>query len=175
MNRTTFDDTIYARRRESDKGIAVSNTSLNMLTAEEFVPDWTQHRFVVLDPTGRWSSAIAAQVKCRLSETDGRNSCNPVFESCRTARETLLLSEARNTIGVVLLIAGIERECLNLLAKIARWPKRPSLLAFCSSEHEILLPMLLESGLDATMFDVEDDILIADWCVRVLSRHFQTN
>lgn len=153
----------------------MSNTSLNILTAEEFVPDWTRHRFVVLDPTGRWASAIAAQVKCRLSQADVRNSSNPVFESCSTARETLLLSETRNTIGVVLLITGIERECLNLLAKIARWPKRPSLLAICSSEHEILLPMLLESGLDATMFDVEDDILIADWCVRVLSRHFQTN
>jgi len=149
----------------------VSEQLLHIPGIEEFLPDWTPRRFVVLDMSDRWAAAIRAQVNDRLRKcATGISVPCPVFEGCQSTREALLLCEAKNTVGAVLFISGIERECLNILARVACWSERPALLAVCSSQHEGLLPMLMESGVDSAMFDVENDVPVSDWCVRVLKR-----
>lgn len=147
----------------------VTEHSIHRLSPEVFLPSWTQRRFVVLDMSNRWAHAISAQVSERLQQTDAEvsDTC-PVFDSCHLIRDVLLLCEAKNTVGAVLFISGIERECLNMLARLARWAERPVLLAVCNEKHEGLLPILMESGVDSVFFDVDNDVMISDWCVRVL-------
>lgn len=93
----------------------------------------------------------------------------PEFETCETARDVFLFCDQESTVGIVLFIDGLERECLSLLGRLARLPLRPPVLAICGERHKELLPTLLEAGIDAALFDVVNDIPIATWCVKVVS------
>ena len=79
----------------------------------------------------------------------------------------MLFSDQGSTLGIILFIDGIERDCLSLLGRLARLPLRPPILAVCAQRHKELLPTLLEAGVDTALFDVVNDIPIAAWCARV--------
>lgn len=167
------DSNILTRFREFDIRFDVSDVKVHIPTAEEFLPNWTERRFVVLDPSGRWAPAIGVQVHDVITRRKLSNAGSPVFESCQTARDALMLCEARYTVGAILFFSGVERECFNMLARLARWPQRPALLAICSAKHETLLPTMMEAGIDSVLFDVKNDVHIADWCVTVLNTGFE--
>ena len=146
----------------------MSESPPNVARMDEFLPDWSERRLVVLDSSHRWAPAVSAEVNAILERNSAFSGRKPVFESCETPREALLLCEARNTIGAVLFVSGMERECLSILGRMARWPTRPALLAVCTDEHRDLMPMLMESGIDAVLFNVTNDIAIAEWCSHLL-------
>jgi len=134
--------------------------------ADRYLPDWSTTQFVVLDRSRRWAAPIAAQVAVNLHQRPDFVGRPPEFETCETAKDVLLFCDQPSTQGAILLITGIERECLTLLARIARAPTQPPVLAICETQHRELLPTLLEAGVHTALFDVVNDVPIADWCVK---------
>ena len=137
-------------------------------SAKDYLPDWSTRRFVVFDHSGRWTSAVSAEVAQRLAALKHQKANATVFEACDSARDVLLLSELRSTIGVVLFLSGLERECLGVLSRLAKQPRHRPILIIAERRHRDLLPVLLEAGSDTVLFDIKDDIPIADWCLRCL-------
>jgi len=136
--------------------------------AESYLPNWSCTRFVVLDADQRWSVPIATQVTNELAASKTLRGRPPDFEPCRTARDALLYCDQQATLGLILFVNGMERECLTLLGRLARLPLRPPILAICSTRQTELLPVLTEAGVTATLFDVVNDVPIADWCLKVI-------
>ncbi|MEQ9408131.1 MAG: hypothetical protein RIK87_10420 [Fuerstiella sp.] len=173
--------------------------SLPQLPAvDDYLPDWTAHRFVIIDPTARWASAISAEITQRLQhpsavaaeplpkhsassdrasqitvsgQESGRRRQPPMLESCRSTRDALHFCELENTVGIVLFLNGLERDSLGLLGRLARLPRQLPLLVVAPEHHSALLPLLMEAGADGVLFDVRHDIPVADWCLRILQRH----
>lgn len=135
--------------------------------AEDYLPDWSAKRFIMLDPTRHWASPVTTQTAQLLSAEKSFSGRSVEFETCETARDILLFSDQGSTLGIILFIDGIERDCLSLLGRLARLPLRPPILAVCAQRHKELLPTLLEAGVDTALFDVVNDIPIAAWCARV--------
>ncbi len=138
-------------------------------SAKDYLPDWSTTRFVVFEPTNLWTPAISAEVQERLAATDPQIRSTPVFDACHAARDVIMLAEVRSTVGFVLFLTGLERECLGILGRLARLPRQRPILIIAESVHRDLLPVLLEAGASTVLFDVKDDVPIADWCLRFLA------
>jgi len=121
----------------------------------------------VLDPTRRWAAPVATQTSLLLLAEPLFSGRPPEFETCDTARDVFLFCDQESTVGIILLIDGLERDCLSLLGRLSRLPLRPPVLAVCRERHTELLPTLLEAGVDAALFDVVNDVPIAAWCARI--------
>ena len=144
--------------------------SVNTPRAEDYLPDWTVRRFIVLEPSGQWAPAVALQTAEILRNDSEFRGRPPEFENCETARDVTLFCEHDSTVGLILFLEDVERDCLSLLGRLARLPLRPPILAVCKSQHRELFPTLSEAGVDTALFDVVNDIPIAEWCVRILQR-----
>lgn len=127
-------------------------------------PDWSIHRFVVLDPSERWAEPIRRQLMNTVGSETKRHDIQ--FETCRSARDVLLLAELSNTVGLILFLDGLETECLNLLRRLQH--EGPAILGIGKLDHKPLIPVLIESGFSMVLIDVVNDIPIAKWCRRVL-------
>ncbi|MEZ6127881.1 MAG: hypothetical protein R3C59_04310 [Planctomycetaceae bacterium] len=138
--------------------------------ADRYLPDWSTTQFIVLDRSRRWAAPIAAQVAANLHRRRDFSGRPPEFETCDSAKDVLLFCDQPSTLGVILMMTGVERDCLTLLARIARIPARPPVLAICSTAHAELLPLLLEAGVHTALFDVVNDVPIADWCLNWVSQ-----
>ncbi|MEO1983505.1 MAG: hypothetical protein ABGZ24_23590 [Fuerstiella sp.] len=138
--------------------------------AEAFLPDWSVTRFLVVDRSGRWPSAIAAQVMDKLRDRtgDGRNDGSIVFDSFTTTKDLASVAQQINTAALVIFLDGLERECLTLLRRFVLAPRRPAILIVAAEHHQELMPVLLESGVDSLLFNAVNDIPIAEWCLRLL-------
>lgn len=136
----------------------------------EYLPDWLTVRFAVLDPTRRWANAVHREVIDRLAETRSRSNYELEFETCTTARDTLLVCELTNTVAAIIFADGMEKECLSVLGGLSRRHRRLLTLIIATERHHELLPVLYEAGADTVLFDVRDDNPIAAWCVRCLER-----
>ena len=97
-----------------------------------------------------------------------QNSISDVIEDVVDAKSILLRAYQPNTRGVILFMSGLERECITLLGRLARRSPQPYVLAIGTEQHHELLPTLLESGADTVLFDVQNDIPVAEWCCRIL-------
>ncbi len=139
-------------------------------SAVDYLPNWSTSRIVVLEKSGRWTPAIAAEVHQRLDKTHQQAGQTLVFERCSSARDAIFLSELRNSRGLVLFLKGLERECLGVLSRLARLPLKRPILVIAENVHRDLLPVLLEGGADTVLFNVRDDVPIADWCLRCRSQ-----
>lgn len=137
--------------------------------ADDYLPDWTVRRLIVLEKTERWMPAVAAEVYTALSSAVAQHGPRPVFESCTTAREAVLFGELQNTVGFILFMDQLERECLGVLARLGRLRRPLRVLVVATRRHADLVPVLMESGADAVLVDVADDVPIADWCLKVLT------
>lgn len=144
----------------------VPSTSLHL-------PDWSEKRFVVLEPDVKWAPAIELEVASQL-KASGQSGVVANFDSTSTTREVLMLSEAANTAGLVLLISGMERECLGLLRRLPNLTNRPTVLVVGETKHTELIPVILESGVSSFLLDVKNDIPIAEWCCRILCGDINT-
>ncbi len=138
--------------------------------AEAFLPDWSITRFLVVDRSGRWPSAIAAQVRGTLHDRAGGcpASGSIVFDSFTTTKNLASVAQQINTAALIIFLNGLERECLTLLRRFVQAPRRPAILIVSDEHHQELMPVLLESGVDCLLFNVVNDIPIAEWCVRLL-------
>ena len=137
---------------------------------EAFLPDWSVTRFLVVDRSGRWSSAIAAQVIDKLRDRAGvrPDSGSIVFDSFTTTKDLASVAQQNNTAALVVFLNGVERECLTLLRRFVHAPRRPAILIIADEHHQELMPVLLESGVDCMLFNAVNDIPIAEWCLRLL-------
>ena len=131
-----------------------------------YLPDWSEKRFVVLDPSKRWASAISLQVQ----QERATHEAGVFFESCQTSREALLLCESANSVGLIVFLEGLERECLGLLRRLGTESNQPTVLVVGKSRHAELMPVILEAGVSAFLVDVENDIPIANWCASLVNR-----
>lgn len=127
-------------------------------------PNWSIHRFVVLDPSGKWAEPIRRQLAEFNSVSTGLSDIQ--FESCGSSRDVLLLAELANTIGLILFLDGMETDCLNLLRRLQH--QGPAILGIGTDAHKPLIPVLVESGLSMVFTEVKNDIPIARWCHNVL-------
>ena len=73
----------------------------------------------------------------------------------------------RNTVALVLFLDGFERECMRLMGRMAQLPAPVPTLLVGGQQHRAIVPVLLESGASHVLFDVPDDIKIADWICRL--------
>ena len=137
---------------------------------EAFLPDWSVTRFLVVDRSGRWPSAIAAQVMDTMRHSAGgcQDSGSIVFDSFTTTKDIASVAQQINTAAVVVFLNGLERECLTLLRRFVQAPRRPAILIVADEHHQELMPVLLESGVDCLLFNAVNDIPIAEWCVTLL-------
>ncbi|MCP4782426.1 MAG: hypothetical protein GY903_05195 [Fuerstiella sp.] len=137
---------------------------------EAFLPDWSVRRFLVVDKSGRWPPAIAAQVMEQLRDRTGgdQDGGSIVFDSFTTTKDLAPVAQQINTAALVIFLDGLERECLTLLRRFVLAPRRPAILIVADEHHQELMPVLLESGVDSLLFDVVNDIPIAEWCLRLL-------
>jgi hypothetical protein len=133
---------------------------------EAFLPDWSVTRFLVVDRSGRWPSAIAAQVMDRLQDRADGGSI--VFDSFTTTKDLASVAQQINTAALVIFLDGLERECLTLLRRLVLAPRRPAILIVADEHHQELMPVLLESGVDSLLFNVVNDIPVAEWCLKQL-------
>lgn len=133
-------------------------------TAAEYLPDWTARRFVVLERSRRWAPAIATE----LNTFAGPALSRTLFESCSTAREAGHFLSLKNTVGVVLLLDGMERDCLGLLGRMARTNCVLPVLAVGTERHKDLTSVLMESGVQCVLLNIRDDVPVANWCRRVV-------
>ena len=135
-------------------------------SAADYLPDWTSKRIVFLERSHRWAPAVETELR------SSGGSALPQFsiDSCAVAREASQLLELKNSIGLVLFLDGIERDCLDLLGRVARSFREFPVLAVGLTPHRGLMPVLMESGVQSILFDPFDDVSIADWCLGVI-RH----
>lgn len=145
--------------------------SANTPRAEDYLPDWAIRRFIMLETSGRWAPVVALQTAQLLKRSATFTGRLPKFETSETARNAAMFCDQDSTVGLILFFENMERDCLSLLGRLARLPLKPPLLAVCQQRHRDLLPILSESGVNTTLFDAVDDNDIAEWCVRVLTRH----
>jgi hypothetical protein len=138
---------------------------------EAFLPDWSVTRFLVVDQSGRWSSAIAAQVSEKLQDirSGSQEFGKIVFDSYPTTKGLAPVAQQVNTAALVIFLDGLERECLTLLRRFLTAPRRPATLIIADERHQELMPVLLESDVDTLLFNVVNDVPIAEWCVRLMS------
>ncbi|MCR9201407.1 MAG: hypothetical protein NXI04_22410 [Planctomycetaceae bacterium] len=131
-----------------------------------YLPDWSEHVFVLLDATHRWAGAISAELTASRDGTSAE--CGQVvFETCTTVRQVSDLCDAPNVAGLILFFAGFEREVLGLLRTI--WNRRPGIpiLMICERKHHDLIPVILESGVSCVLTDITSDLAIARWCLNI--------
>ena len=137
--------------------------------AKRYLPDWTERRFVVVDRTGRWASAISAEANGHLDS----DTAVLTFQSCESAREAADFWELRNTIGFVLFLEGMERECLGFLGRLGRSNYHREILVVATENHREILPVIMEAGVESILFDVSDDVPVAEWCRRAAARRIR--
>jgi hypothetical protein len=135
---------------------------------EQYLPEWTRSRFVVLDISKRWSPAIHRETLQQTKNKDDAKACVVTFESCVTARDVLLCCEMRNTVALILFLDQLERECLTVLGGLMRRRQKVPILVVCEDHHEELIPVMLEAGVDTVLSNVHNDVRVSQWCVRVL-------
>jgi len=139
---------------------------------ETFLPDWSVTRFMVVDRSGRWSSAVAAQVRHKLHDAGSRalEMGTFVFDTCATTKELASIAQQVNTAGLVIFLDGLERECLTFLRRFLQAPRRPAILIVADERHQELMPVLLEADVDSLLFNVVNDVPIAEWCLKLMSQ-----
>lgn len=133
-------------------------------TTANLLPDWSEKRFIVLDPSNRWAAAIGLQ----MHHDQADNQTGVFFETCSTTREALLLAESSNSIGLIVFLKGLERDCLGMFRRLSSAPNQPRMLVIGTSGHAELMPVILEAGASGFLLEVENDIPIADWCRQLL-------
>lgn len=144
----------------------MSHPDTGMPDAESYVPKWTDSRFVVIDRTGRWASAISAEA----NSSGDVDSVILTFESCTSTRDAVDFVGLKNTVGFILFLDGLERECLSFLGRLGRSHHHSQLLAVASDKHRDLLPVIMEAGVESVLFNVCDDIPVAGWARRVAKK-----
>ncbi|MDG1895829.1 MAG: hypothetical protein P8J37_13060 [Fuerstiella sp.] len=139
---------------------------------EAFLPDWSVTRFMVVDRSERWASAMSAQVTEKLHDSvgDAPGIGNIVFDSYPTTKDIASVARQINSVALVIFLDGLERECLTLLRRFVTAPRRPAILIIADECHQELMPVLLESGVDSLLFNVVNDIPVAEWCLRLMSQ-----
>ncbi|MEZ6124878.1 MAG: hypothetical protein R3C49_17155 [Planctomycetaceae bacterium] len=137
--------------------------------AERYLPDWTLRHFLVLDPSKRWAAPIALEVNSQLLDREGFQGRTPVFETLLLPKEVLLFSDQSSTAGIIIVLFGLEGDCLGLLRRLSRQARRPPILILASDSHRGLLPVLMEAGADTVLFEVRSDLQPAEWCLAVLT------
>lgn len=161
-------DRICSANFECELAVLIVNESEFIIPSiSNYLPEWSEARFVVLEPATRWAPAIGLEVaEClKRSQNQGRR---VRFESCRATRDVLLLGEAASTVGLILFIQGMERDCLGLLRRLPNLTNRPDVLVVCETQHTALIPVILESGVSSVLMDVKNDVPIAEWCHKVV-------
>lgn len=137
------------------------------------VPDWSVHTFLVLERECEWTPAIAlelADAAEQVRRTTGR--VLPGFRVEHVADNRTLSARIRqpSTVAVILRFSGQERECLAALGRLRRAARRLKTLCICDRGHEELIPVLLEDAVDGVLIDPVNDVPVADWCLRALSK-----
>lgn len=136
-------------------------------SAARYLPDWTIRRLVLLERTSKWAAPVQEELNLLL-----RASGPPVqVESCQTSRDAMDLLELRNTVGLILFPAGVEKECCHLLGRLPALSQEPPTLVVADDSQRSILPVFLEAGPTSLLMNVQSDRPIADWCQRVV----QTN
>ena len=138
------------------------NKQSELPSSEDYIPQWTSRRIVVVDKSERWSPAISAEVWSRSLKQNVR------FEACDSTRDAQLYLEMKNTVGLILFLNGVERESCSLLGKLFRLPSLLPVMLVAEDRHRAIVPVLLEAGAMGVLFNVRDDIPIAEWCCRIL-------
>ena len=134
----------------------------NLPSAADYLPNWATRRIVILEPTRRWTSAIAAEV--------AEQNHSATFEQCDAVRDVSMLAEMRSTAALVLFLDGFERECMSLIGRLSQLPSTiPTLLVASWERHRSIIPALMEGGASHVLFDVRNDTEIADWICGQLS------
>ena len=139
--------------------------------AEQYLPKWIITRFVVLDASGRWASAIHRETVQQLRQRGDSLDCVPEFQTCTTARDVLLCCEMRNTVGLILFADRTEKECLAALRGLLRRMQNLPVLLVGEDHHEELLPVMLEAGVQTALCNVKNDVPVGQWCAGILTRH----
>ena len=136
-------------------------------SAADYLPDWVTPRIVVVEKQFHWTGAVQAEVHSRISD----EITSPVFQHCETARDALMAAELRSTAAIVLCLPGLEKEILGLLGRLNRTPARQHpILAIGEPPHLGVLPVLMQSGVQTLLTDLQDDLAVSEWCLRILKQ-----
>lgn len=115
-----------------------------------------------------WAAAVQTELQILLPDSAGLIS----VESCQSSRDAMDLLKLRNSVGLILVPAGIEKECCHLLSKTAMLSRERPALIVAEDQHRGVLPVLLESGPCSVLMNVTNDRPIALWCEQVWQSEF---
>ena len=108
-------------------------------------------------------------MKLQDSVSSSQQTASLVFDAYATTKDVANAAQQANTAALIIFLDGMERECLTLLLRFVQTPRRPAILVIADEHHQELMPVLLESGVNCVLFNVVNDIPVAEWCLKQLS------
>ena len=121
----------------------------------------------MFEESPRWAPSIEKELAVLIQRTELQILNLPPVESFREARHVLEESGSRAVVGIVIVLAGLETECLGLLARLSESNRPQPVLVVGEPQHRPLVPVLAETG-SSVLIDIANDRPAADWCFRVL-------